>query len=149
MIAMDINDDEVLMEQLRAALAGAEVSPEHRRAAQGAFAWRTIDSELLTLSYDSFVEAHAVVRATTQTPARSLSFEGEGIALEVELAGGQLTGQLLPARSCRITVQTPSGAPRVVDVDDAGFFEVADVPGGPVRFRIELGEQTLSTPWLV
>lgn len=146
---MDIHDDEVLMEQLRAALAGAEVSPASRRAAQGAFAWRTIDAELLALSYDSWVEAQVAVRAATQAPPRTLSFEGGGIQLEVELADGQLTGQLLPARSCRVTVQTPSGAAHTVSVDDSGFFEVADIPSGPVRFRIELEERTLSTPWLV
>jgi hypothetical protein len=147
---MNINDDEALMQQLRAAFAGAEVSAERRRAAQGAFAWRTIDEELLALSHDSWVEAQAVVRASTQeVPARSLSFEGGGIELEVELGGGQLTGQLMPAQACRITVQTPSGPPHAVTVDESGFFEIADIPGGPVRFRIELDEQTLLTPWLV
>ena len=59
--------------------------------------------------------------------------------LEMELAGGQLTGQVLPAQACRIVIQSPSAAPHTIDVDDSGFFEVADVPAGPLRFRVELG----------
>lgn len=144
---MDEIKDEVLMEQLRAALAGAAVSEQHRRAAQGAFAWRTIDEELLALSHDSLVAADALVRSATD-PARILSYEGGGVQLELELSGGQLTGQILPGQACRITIQTPNAEPRTVDVDDSGFFEVADVPSGPVRFRVELADQVLTTPWL-
>lgn len=145
---MDSNDDEVLMERLKVALAGAQVSQEHRRAAQGAYAWRTIDEELLALSYDSLVAAESLVRAATDVATRVLSFEGHGLVLEVELAGGQVTGQVLPGQRCRITVQTPTAEPTVLSVDDSGFFEVTDVADGPVRFRVELDDQTLTTPWL-
>jgi len=148
-MAMNEHEDELLMEQLRVALAAAEVPEERRRAAQGAFAWRTIDEELLALSHDSLVEAPALVRsAAVEQAARVLSFEGGGVQLEVELDGGQLTGQVIPGQSCRITIQSPSGAPREVTVDDTGFFEVSDIPQPPLRFRVDLGDQVLVSPWL-
>ena len=125
-----------------------DVSAERRRAAEGAFAWRTIDEELLALSHDSLLEAPALVRSAADESLRMLSFEGGGVALEVELDGGRLTGQVLPAGACRIEVQSPTADSRTVDVDDSGFFELADVPSGPLRFRIELGEQTLVSAWL-
>ena len=146
---MDIHDDEVMMEQLRVALAGARVPPERLRAAEGAFAWRTIDEELLALSHDSLLEAPALVRsAAVDAALRIVSFEGGGVQLEMELVGGQLTGQVLPAQGCRIVIQSPSAASHTIDVDDSGFFEVADVPAGPLRFRVERGDQVLVSAWL-
>lgn len=146
---MDESANELFMEQLRVAMAGAQVPEERRRAARGAFAWRTIDEELLALSHDSLVGADVAVRsAVDEATARILSFEGGGLQLEVELAGGQLTGQVLPAQACRITIQTPNASPTVTDVDDSGFFEVSDVPDGPLRLRLEVGDQVLTTSWL-
>ena len=47
-------DDDELMSDLGAALADeAAVAPHRREAARAAFAWRTIDHELMTLTHDS------------------------------------------------------------------------------------------------
>ena len=59
---------------------------------------------------------------------------------------GSSRARCCPRQACRITIQSPSADPRTIDVDDSGFFEVGDVPAGPLRFRVELGDQVLSWP---
>lgn len=147
---MAMNDqDEKLMSLLEDALAQEAAVPEHRRtAARGAFAWRTIDDELLTLTHDALVGADSGVRAGGQLEARIVSFEGSVASLELELVGDRVTGQVQPARACTITAQSTSGDGPVIEVDDSGFFE-ADAPSErPVRWRIEIGGWVLISPWL-
>ena len=56
-------DDEGLMEELAVAIGQEREVPDHRRqAAYGAFAWRTVDHDLLTLMHDSALQATAAVR---------------------------------------------------------------------------------------
>lgn len=144
------DDDERLMEQLHEALrAGAAVSDHHRRAAQAAFAWRTIDADLLRLSHDSLVGAQGNVRAAAPVEARVLSFEGRGVRLELELVDAALTGQLLPAQACRVTLQTPQGDAGAIDVDDSGFFEVEQIPSGPVRLQVQTDGELMISQWLI
>ena len=74
--------DEGLMQDLAAAIGQEREIPDQRRqAAYGAFAWRTIDQDLLTLMHDSSLQATAAVRGTEE--ARTLSFEGAGMTLEL------------------------------------------------------------------
>jgi hypothetical protein len=143
-------DDELLMSLLKEALGQEADVPAHRRtAARGAFAWRTIDSELLSLAHDSLVGADAGVRAApAQAEARIVSFEGSDVSLELELVGDLVTGQVLPPQSCTITTQTRQGDGPALDVDDSGFFETEAPTDRPVRWRIELADRTLTSPWL-
>ena len=68
-------DDEGLMAELAVAIGQEREVPDHRRqAAYGAFAWRTVDHDLLTLMHDSALQATAAVRGSDDT--RTLSFEG-------------------------------------------------------------------------
>jgi len=59
--------------------------PHHRQAAYGAFAWRTVDQDLLTLMHDSALQATAAVRGSED--ARTLSFAGGEMSLELEIDG--------------------------------------------------------------
>ena len=68
-------NDEGLMEELAVAIGQErDVPAHHRQAAYGAFAWRTVDQDLLTLMHDSALQATAAVRGSED--ARTLSFAG-------------------------------------------------------------------------
>ena len=141
-------DDEGLMEELaRAAQQEREVPDHRRRAAYAAFAWRTIDEDLMSLTHDSLLSATAAVRGTED--ARTLSFEGGGQSLELEVEGSVLTGQvLLPGRLGEVTMERADGERRTTRTDTSGFFSLPDATG-TVRFAFELDGVVRRTEWVV
>lgn len=143
-------DDEALMRELGEAVRARDaVTDRARDAARAAFAWRTIDEDLLALTHDAHANAEALVRATADdTQARVLSFEGAGISLEIEVMADQLIGQVLPAQQGRITLESPTAPARAVDVDATGFFEFSEPPLGPVRLRLDAAGRRMTTSWL-
>jgi len=139
------DDDELLMEALDEALAGT-VSDTARSAARAAFAWGTIDEDLMSLAHDSSVD-EVLVRSAATAP-QVLGFTGRGFTLEVELDAGTVMGQVVPGRVCRVSVLSPGQEPLSVDTDQSGFFSLR-VPGGrPVRFTVTYEGATQSTEWL-
>jgi hypothetical protein len=142
-------DDEGLMEELaRAAQQEREVPDRRRRAAYAAFAWRTIDQDLLSLTHDSLLSATAAVRGTEED-ARTLSFEGGGLTLELELDDGTLTGQLLQSGGgVEVTMERADGKSRTARADVSGFFTLPDA-SGPTRFAVEVDGIIRRTEWLV
>ncbi len=146
-------DDDVLMRELRDAVsADRAVSERSREAAYAAFSWRTVDEELdemLALAHDSSVADAVLVRSATAAEPRLLSFEGGGLALEVEVVGDDLMGVVVPGRACRVTVRPAEGRAVTVEVDDTGFFSVTGVPTGSVRFEVVVGDTQLATGWLL
>ena len=149
------NDDEALIQELRAAVASSEaVSQRSRDAARAAFTWRNVDrelEELLSLSYDSDLVEEVLVRGPATTGSRALAFEGAGFELEVELTEDTLVGQVLPGRTCRVAVRSAAGGLAAVDVDveEDGFFTMTDVPQGTVRFEVVLGDTGYATEWVL
>lgn len=147
------NDDEALIQELRAAVASSEaVSERSRDAARAAFTWRTVDrelEELLSLAHDSSVNDEVLVRGPAATDSRALAFEGAGLGLEVELTGDELVGQIVPGRSCRVVLRSATGAAAAVDVEEDGFFTMTDVPQGTVRFEVALGQGGYATEWVL
>ena len=141
-------DDEGLMEELaRAAQQEREVPDHRRRAGYAAFAWRTIDEDLMSLTHDSLLSATAAVRAPED--ARTLSFEGGGISLELELDEGTLTGQLLQSGGgVEVTMERADGENRTARADASGFFTLPGV-SGPTRFAVEVDGTIRRTEWLV
>jgi hypothetical protein len=149
---MPVDRDDELVEELRRVVEAVDpVPPQVVAAAQDAIGWRTIDDEIAELLHDSSSEpALAGVRAEEAT--RVLSFAGERVSVEVEVAGSgasrTLIGQLVPAVAARIEIRH---AERVTTVatDDRGRFSAADVPAGSVSLRCLLDAQpALVTPWL-
>jgi hypothetical protein len=140
------DDDEVLMQDLDEALHGA-VSETARSAARAAFAWGTIDEDLMSLAHDSSVNEEVLVRSAS-TPPRVLGFEGQDFSLEVEFDGGTLMGQVVPGRVCRVSVLLPGQDPLWVDTDESGFFSLRVPAGRPVRFTVTCDGATQSTGWL-
>lgn len=143
-------DDEALMRELGEAVRAREaVTDRARDAARAAFAWRTIDEDLLALTHDAPASAETLVRATADGPqARVLSFEGAGISVEIEVLADQLIGQVLPGQEGRITLESPDEPARAVDVDATGFFEFRAPPSGPMRLRLTVAGRRMTTSWL-
>ena len=140
-------DDEGLMEELTRAVGQEQDVPEHRRsAAYGAFAWRTIDHDLLTLTHDSLLLGAVAVRGDDET--RALAFEGGGLSLELELDGSMLSGQVLRAAGeCEVTLERADGESRATRTDASGFFTLPDARG-TVRFAVDIDGVVRRTEWL-
>lgn len=125
-----------------------------REAARAAYAWRNVEQELLALTYDSRLEATAAVRGDGD--GRTLEFSGGGLTLEVELTGGRILGQVVPAGE--VVLERADGRTRTATTDESGFFSIdsLDSPDssagddhGPVRFAVRAGEARLVTEWVV
>jgi hypothetical protein len=141
-------EDEGLMAELAAAIGRERDVPDHRRqAAYGAFAWRTVDNDLLTLMHDSSLQATHAVRGDEE--ARTLSFAGGGMSLELEVDGSSLTGQVLVAKGLsEVTMERADGESRTARTDASGFFALPDV-SGTVRFAVDIDGSVRHTEWIV
>lgn len=142
----DLNDDELLAE-LRAAVAEADlVTDRQRAAAQAAFTWRTVDEELAELLHDSALELTGV-RGADDAP-RTLSFATGALTLEVEIDGDVVMGQVVGASAQSVVLQRSISDDQALEVDSAGFFRMAGVGPGPIRFVVQAGDWTLTSPWV-
>ena len=140
-------DDEILMQDLYDALAGA-VSDQARIDARAAFAWRTIDDDLMSLAHDSLHAEELLVRSAAVSAPRVVGFQGTGFSLEIEVDGSTMMGQVLPGRECQISVVTSAGEPNVVVTDESGFFSTRAPGPGPVRFTVTYDGSVQSTEWM-
>lgn len=141
-------DDDELLDDLRRAVAEADAVTERRRqAARAAYSWRTVDEELLALTFDSASSPLAGVRDGGQT--RVLGFEGAGLSVEIEVGEDQLMGQLVSGVTAQVRVETPDGERGSVRSDASGFFALPSRLRGPVRLVVELADGEHRTPWVV
>lgn len=106
-------------------------------AARTAFEWRTVDTELAELTYDSSVDDRELAGVRGRGGTRQLTFEAPGLTVEVEVGDGAasgLVGQLVPAH--RGTVELRHGAGVLtLEVDDLGRFAAPHLPAGPLSLR--------------
>ena len=131
--------EEELLAELRQALKARQaVPPSFVEAAQGAFAWRTIDAELAQLTYDSLAASEAAP-VTRSEPAsiRSLTFTSSRLTIELEVAGDSLLGQVVPPQAATIRLQPQDGAEAVIAADEIGCFVIQPAPRGPFRLRCQ------------
>ncbi|MBM0123877.1 hypothetical protein [Pimelobacter simplex] len=152
-----LNDDE-LMALLGEAVAEADaVSDRRRTAARAAFTWRSVDAELAELLHDSALDAGAAVRsgAGGGGEPRTLSFGHSGLTLEVEVDGETLLGQVIGTGSAAsapqaasVLLERPEADAVSAEADAAGFFRLERVRPGTVRFVVEQGGWSLTTPWV-
>jgi hypothetical protein len=136
------------------------VPPEVLDQARRLFCWRSVDVELAELAFDSLVdrEVALAVRSGDESvlEPRMLGFDATvdgtdlSIELEVSTMEGQCTmiGQLSPAGTDTISVQTGDGAMVDVPVDEVGRFLLRPVPSGPVRLRIVHAGHAVQTTWV-
>jgi len=145
------DDDESLLEDLREALQDmAPLPPEVVAAAKSLYAWRTVDAELAALLYDSDLDEALLARVRSDVPAgRILRYEGPGLAIEVDVAGDGLIGQVLPPQSLGIEVEVPAGAGSRIEADNLGRFLIKPVPASVMRLRSRTAEGiSFTTPWV-
>lgn len=149
MTAMDARewDDDAILADLRAATDFA--GPTDRTVAAGiaAFTWRTIDEELdrAGLVFDSLLAG--TTRAALDDSAQVLVFEGDTITVEIEVNPGHITGQVVPATTGTIEVQTPDGVAARTTIEDFGSFRVEVRTRGPMRLRVHGSAGSVVTDW--
>ncbi|WP_310529065.1 hypothetical protein [Nocardioides sp.] len=138
-------EEQAVVDDLALALrAKDDVDPRHREAAQAAFAWRTIDEELMELTYDSLETASAVRSAGLDEP-RTVSFSSSIGSLELEIDGERVMGHVLPGGTVTVVMTNVVGQRLESPSDEDGVFELVGSLPGPVRFTIE---GTGTTQWL-
>jgi hypothetical protein len=143
----DLSDDDVLMTAVRDAISDDDAVTDRRRAAaQAAFSWRTVDLELMELLHDSALDAGAAVRGVGET--RHLTFGRDGLTVELEVSGGTLHGQVLPAQSADLVLQRHDAGGSTLQSDSAGFFRIEGITAGPIRLVVAAAGIRVATPWV-
>ena len=131
---------EVLLDELRRIAAVVDPIPEALvHAGRESLTWLRVDAELAELLSDSVVDDERLALVRSSGGVRAVTFEADGFAIELDILddGAQrtLVGQLVPAASAEIEVQT-SAAPTTVTADAHGRFRVENVPAGRMRLRV-------------
>jgi hypothetical protein len=153
-----------LLADLRAALAaepatdpaGHSTPAGYHELALAAFRiGRTGDPVCLAeLTFDSACDPEPAGRTRTSHSARLLAFRADGYAIDVEIGGDGLLGQLHPDRpgpvpTGSVGVQSPHGLFGEATLDEVGGFALPLPPPGPVRLRARLTDLTVVTSWLL
>jgi hypothetical protein len=145
------SDDE-LMSRLGSLLAQVDPVPSAViDAARASATWRTIDSELAALRYDSVLDRNewAGVRGGG---SRWLSFTSPNLTIELEVLGGRrakLVGQVEGAGTGRVEICYPD-ATFPVETDRVGQFSCPSHPG-PMSVRVtdDATGTVTQTEWVV
>lgn len=149
-----MTDDDELLAELASVLS--QVSgppPELVEAAKGLFTWRTVDAELAALTYDSIEVEPAAAGVRTGGQPRILTFEADGLTVEVEVdetpGARRLIGQLTPPGPAELELRTPDGT-TIGDADDLGRFVLA-LAARRVRSSLSIRRSgaVVETSWVV
>jgi len=137
-------DDDRLLAALREAFRSARSVPaEFTATAKATFAWRDIDAELATLTWDS------VLAGAEAASLRSLTFTRGELTLEIEVTQSALLGQLVPPGPGRIEARTIDGDVIAAVINQVGGFTICPFPRGPFRlFCHTTSGANVLTSWL-
>ncbi len=142
----DIPDE--TLEQLRVLAAQLDPVPEYVvAAAKAAWGWRTLDSELAELTYDSLFDAERLVGVRGQG-TRQLTFTSDHDSIEVEVddVERRLVDQHVPPGAASVEVRGPDGVAHA-EADDLGRFVIERLPHPfSIRIRRPSGE-SVHTEW--
>ena len=147
------SDDKELMEQLRQIAARLDPVPQRLlEAAVASYTWRTIDSDLAELVFDSLADDDvALVRGPEH--ARLLSFEASGLTIDVEVTGTgpdrRIIGQLAPPQRAAVEIRHGLDATGL-DTDELGRFS-GPLRAGPFSLRCSTGtdpDRAVVTDWI-
>lgn len=143
--------DDELLQELGAALREEPVAESVIRAAQAAYAWRTVDAELELLSLDTSEAqaAGALVRGDELGAQRAFAFRGERLSVEIEIDGAGIVGQLTPPQPGQVTLVTAEGPQATAQADEVGCFAFPPPTPGPLRLDCRLGPAHFVTEWVI
>lgn len=144
-------DDEELFAALQQALSTRRaVPPEFVEAGKNAFAWHNIDAELAQLTYDSTHRPGLAARTRAEAASiRGLTFTSTRLTIELEVTTDALLGQVVPAQSATIEVQTRDGTQTVIASDEIGCFSIQPIPAGPFRLHLRAAARAdVLTGWI-
>lgn len=132
------HDDDALANELGEVLRRVDPVPEAVvEAAKNVFTWRTLDSELAALSYDSVIDSGALTRSDDDGP-RLLTFTAGRVEIEIEIdedrAGRRLLGQISPPAVADLLLRSDDGSITGC-TDDLGRFVLA-LTAGPQRITL-------------
>ncbi len=141
--------DDRLLAELAAALDAVDPIPERFiEAAKASFTWRTIDTELAELVFDSAEAGLVGVRGVDGT--RQVTFQAPGFEIEVAIISDgarRLVGQVVPAHPGRVELCYGDDS-KTTEADSLGRFSFDDVPLGPIRLKLELEDgAVVQTAW--
>lgn len=138
--------DGLLEEELRQAAAILDPVPaELRRTAVDAFVLHDLDARVAELTFDSLVDGIPV--RGRRTP-RMLTFQSDGVTVDVEVTAEGLIGQLLPPGPAGIEVLSGPREHARLTADDMGRFTGEAPPAGPFALRLRTGREVVVTEWL-
>jgi hypothetical protein len=147
-------DDDPLLAALREALrTERNVPAEFTAMGKATFAWRGIDAELATLTYDSALEGAEAGSAglRSESPSlRYLTFTSAELTLEIEVTQDALLGQLVPPGPGQVEARTLDGDVVTADIGQVGDFSIRPVPRGSFRLYCHTTNSTnVLTSWLM
>jgi hypothetical protein len=143
-------DDDRLLEDLRAVFRETgPVPPEVITAGKAAFELRTLDLELALLTYDSEGDPElADAFRGNGLAVRRMVFSLDGTSIDVDVLADSLVGQISPATSGRIVLETRDGQSTAADVDVSGMFTLALTRPAEIRLRVEpIDRRPFVTEW--
>ncbi len=144
--------DEELLARLRRVIARVDpVPPDVVAAARSCGTWRSIDTDLALLTYDSASQSNELV-GVRGTEGRLLTFTSDTLTIDIEvLPGGEgVVGEIEGSRDAHVAVQCAAGSIED-EIDDLGRFRVRDVPEGLMRLEITDRETSriTRTAWIL
>ena len=117
-------------------------------AGYAAFSWRTIDAELAFLTYDSSTPGALAGARSQQASLRAMTFASTSCAIELQIDGDSLLGQLIPAdQSGELTLSLRDGSTAAISYDELGCFTITPTPPGSFRLHLA-GETSVITDWI-
>jgi hypothetical protein len=128
-------DDRLLADLGAAVREAAQVPESFLAAGRAAFAWRTIDAEIATLTAG---ETATVRGPDGPDPARlrAFTFAARAVTIELEVGEDALVGQVVPPAPGRIELRSPAGPPIEAAVDELGWFALRPMPAGMFRLYL-------------
>jgi hypothetical protein len=145
------SDDDRLAAVLGDAIRAARAVPrEFVESGKAEYTWRSIDAELLVLTYDSaFDEAGTPAARARHACLRFLTFASAELTIELEIISDAVLGQIMPPRPGHMEGRSVSGDAVISPIDEAGCFVMRPIPSSPFRLHCQTEDGVnVLTSWI-
>ncbi|MEM7093226.1 MAG: hypothetical protein AAF567_09510 [Actinomycetota bacterium] len=137
--------DPELPEWLVDAIVGQDPPVADVDLVKQAFSWRTVEAELMELTYDSALDDAGVRDAGAR---RTMEFTLDELTVVIEIDGRTIRGTMAQPLDGRAGLHV--GVAEVATTDlDSGAFELTTAVSGPAWLTLELASGTAETPTFV